>query len=93
MIKLYLKAPCALSDRIEQKLKQLVTAHQVIDVAGEASIDGLPADIEFPVLKEGSQIVHGVAAIDAYLANLESVMRDWQKYQSDSCYSDDGEIC
>ncbi len=92
MIKLYRKTPCALTDRIEQKLKQLVVAHQIIDVTDEP-IEGLPADIEFPVLKEGNQIVHGDTAIDAYLVNLESVMRDWQKYQSDSCYSDDGEAC
>ncbi len=93
MIKLYRKTSCPLSDRIAKKLTSLVIAHQIIDMAGAASIDGLPDEIEFPVLKDGNQIIHGVAAIDAYLAKLENVMRDWQKYQSDSCYSDDGDIC
>jgi hypothetical protein len=46
-----------------------------------------------PAIRDNGQMINGPAAISAYLKDLEKFVADWRRFQSDSCYIDDGEVC
>jgi hypothetical protein len=49
--------------------------------------------ISLPVITNNEKIVSG-EGIPAYIKELGTLMRDWQRFQGDSCYVDDnGESC
>ena len=55
--------------------------------------DALAPTTPLPALQDGREIFTG-PAIAPHLRELERVMAEWQKYQSDSCYvGDDGQAC
>jgi len=46
-----------------------------------------------PVITDNERVVSG-DEVPAYIKELTQLMRDWQAFQSDSCYvNDDGESC
>ena len=51
------------------------------------------AGTSLPVITNNEKIASG-EEIPAYLKELQQLMRDWQRFQGDSCYVDDnGENC
>jgi glutaredoxin len=92
MITLYRVPQCNACDEVQETLRELVVAHQVVDVAKER-----PAEIagkELPVIVDGDEWVSGEAALTDYLSELTRLMEQWRKFQSDVCYiDDDGKTC
>ena len=91
MITLYRKAGCAACDDVQQALRELVVAHQTVDVTLErpAALDEILSKRELPVIVDGEQVVSGDAALRDYLAALAHEMEQWRKFQVDACYIDD----
>jgi hypothetical protein len=87
MITLYRVDHCYACDEVEERLRDLVIAHNVVNVEKER-----PAKLagkEMPVIVEGNEVVSGEAALHAYLAQLTRDAELWRKYQSDVCYVDE----
>lgn len=94
MIKLYRKEDCKNCREIEDKLKELVLAHQVIIVGSVKENDQLPDALSLPALLDDNRLISGSEAIREHLQKLEKFVGEWRKYQSDVCYVDEeGEIC
>ncbi len=94
MLYLYHKKGNSGSVEIRENLKEMVAAHQVIEIH---SADDLPEFVgamgDLPVLKDGSRIVSGKKAILSHLEEFGLLKYEWDKFQSDACYcGDDGEI-
>ena len=92
MITLYRTAQCEACDEVQDKLRELVVAHQVVDVAQERP--AALADKELPAIVDGEQVVSGQTDVTDYLAGLTREVELWRKFQSDVCYIDDeGNTC
>lgn len=96
MITLYRVAECSACDEVQETLRELVVAHEVVDV-DEAADKSQPAAItgqELPVIQDGDQWVSGEPALANYLQQLARDAELWRKFQSDVCYVDDqGRSC
>ncbi len=92
MITLYRVDHCDACDEVQETLRELVVAHQVVDVEKER-----PAALEnkeLPVIADGEKLVSGEPALHDYLAELTRDMEQWRKFQTDACYVDDkGKSC
>jgi hypothetical protein len=86
MITLYRVPQCNACDEVQEMLRELVVAHQVIDVATERP--AVIAGKELPVIVDGDELVSGEAALTGYLAELTRITEQWRKFQSDVCYID-----
>lgn len=94
MIKLYRPRDCPACADIEATLQELVVAHRVITVEEDKLQNDLDPEVALPAINDNGQIISGLAAISAYLKELEKFVADWQRFQSDSCYIDDnGQPC
>jgi hypothetical protein len=92
MITLYRVAKCSACDEVQEKLRDLVVAHKVVDVAKERPT--ALANKELPVIQDGEKLVSGEPALHDYLAELTRDLEQWRKFQSDVCYVDDkGKTC
>lgn len=90
MIVLYRETGSAPGAALELALKDLVVAHEVVEVQEDAPPAGIP---RLPAILDGDRLVYGKALPD-YLAELERELAEWRKYQVDACYvDDDGEVC
>jgi glutaredoxin len=95
MITLYRSANCAACDEVQQALRELVVAHQTVDVTLErpAALDEVVGQRELPVVVDGERVVSGAELRD-YLFALERELEQWRKFQVDACYIDDkGKTC
>lgn len=91
MITLYRTENCVTCDQVQAALKELVVAHQVVEVNGN------PPDRvrgkDFPVIEEGDRLVSG-QEVTPYLRKLAKATEEWRKFQSDTCYvGDDPNNC
>jgi hypothetical protein len=86
MIKLYCTPNSLEAAVVEEGLKELVLAHQVITVQPGQLPDSLPVDTPLPALLDEGKIITGAEALKAHLQYLKHVAFEWRKYQSDSCY-------
>ena len=100
MITLYRAADCIRCDEVQETLRDLVVAHQVVEVGQNGNgerptpLNGALAGQRLPVITDGDQVVSGEEAIHDYLADLTREMEQWRKFQTDACYIDDqGETC
>lgn len=96
MITLYRAAECAACDEIQETLRELVVAHQVVDVAQAApnTTDHSITNQDVPRIADGERVISGAAELRAYLAELTHDLEQWRKYQTDACYIDDkGKTC
>ena len=94
MIEFYRPADCDSCEEIEAALREMVVAYKVIVVKPGQRPDVLPADTPLPALQDNGQIISGRTALTAYLHELEGIVADWRRFQSDACYLDDeGEVC
>jgi hypothetical protein len=79
-------------EQVQEALKELVVAHQVVTLAPGVSspLNGTP----LPAIVDGDRVISGQAALDAYLAELGEVTARWRRFQADACYLDDeGNVC
>ncbi len=91
MIILYRERTCEKSDWIEERLADFVAAHQVVIADGEAGAGSLPAIL--PTLQDGNETFDTAAGIQACLDRIEKRMELWGRFQSDSCYIGDDDLC
>jgi glutaredoxin len=92
MITLYRATQCDACDEVQNKLRELVVAHKVVDVSKERP--AAVANKELPVIADGEQLVSGEPALSDYLAGLTDELEQWRKFQTDACYIDDkGKTC
>ena len=92
MITLYRVDPCDVCDEVQETLRELVVAHQVVDVAKERPAALVNKDL--PVIADGDKLVSGEPALHDYLAELTRDLEQWRKFQTDACYIDDkGKTC
>jgi len=94
MIELYRPAQSEAGADVEQALKELVLAHRVIFVEPGQNPAGLPPDTPLPALKDEGEIYSGADSLKRHLRTLETIVDEWRKFQSDSCYIDShGNTC
>ena len=94
MIELYRPANCPDCNKIEETLKELVVAHKIVTIKPDQHSAEISPDIPLPAIKDEGNIISGPAAIDNYLVELEQIVANWRRFQSDACYIDeDGNGC
>lgn len=93
MIKLYRKENSTRADAIEAEFREMILGYDRVVIAEKEARQMFGAQTSLPVITNNEKIVSG-EEIPAYLQELQQLMRDWQRFQSDSCYVDnDGENC
>lgn len=92
MITLYRRRDDAWGDEIQDALDEMVIAYETEIVAPEASP---PDDVpELPALRDDDDVITGRSNLRTHLDELRSLMKNWDRFQSDACYiEDDGSIC
>ena len=93
MIKLYRERNSSQADTIEAEFRDMVLGYDrvVVDEKEAAQLFGVEA--ELPVVTNNARVVSG-DGIPAYIRELKQLMREWQLFQGDYCYVDDGgEVC
>ena len=94
MIEFFRPADCDNCETIEEALKELVIAHKVTVAEPGQQPERLPVGTPLPALIDNGQVFSGQAALAAHLKELEKIVADWRRFQSDACYLDDeGEVC
>ena len=94
MIEFYRPTDCDNCETIEAALRELVIAHTVIVVEPGQWPETLPADTPLPALVDNGQVFSGRTVLAEHMKDLEKIVADWRRFQSDACYSDDdGEVC
>lgn len=96
MITLYRVEECKACDEVQATLRDLVVAHQVVDIQkSSTSANGdLPTAEAVPLIVDGNARISGQPALQEYLADLTKEMEQWRKFQVDACYIDDnGQTC
>lgn len=93
MIKLYRKENSRQADAIEAEFRDMILGYDRVVIAEKEARQMFGVQTSLPVIMNNEKIVSG-EEIPAYLKELQQLMRDWQRFQSDSCYVDnDGENC
>ena len=93
MIKLYRKENSPQADTIEAEFHEMILGYDRVVLAEKDAQQIFGAETSLPVITNNEKIVSG-EKIPAYLKELRDLMRDWQRFQGDSCYVDDnGETC
>jgi hypothetical protein len=93
MIKLYRKENSQQADAIEAEFREMILGYDRVIVPEKEAQQMFGPETSFPVITNNQKVVSG-EEIPAYLEELRQLMRDWQRYQGDSCYvDDDGESC
>lgn len=88
MLVLYRRQEDPAADELEERLRELVLAHRVVQVdEGQPLPDGtVPA--AWPVLCESHARYEGMAAIQEFLEALAYEVTLNRQFQSDACYLD-----
>ena len=94
MLVFYRTKACPRCDEVEERLRDLVVAYQVIYV-DQNEAGGTWSGGTVPLLKEGDRIYATAAAVDQYLEALTAELALSRTYQSDACYLEpvDGKTC
>ncbi len=90
MICLYFKNQTPQVTEIIEKLTEMSLAFEVkasLPASQPLPSGSLPED--FVLLDDNGEIVSGYEAILKHLEGLEAFKREWDKFQSDSCYCDE----
>ena len=92
MITLYRRADDAWADEVQTALDEMVIAYETETVTDDAA---LPDDVpDTPALRDDGEVITGEAALRTHLEELQELMNDWDRFQSDACYiEDDGTVC
>jgi hypothetical protein len=93
MIKLYRHENSKPADAIEAEFRDMILGYDRAVVDEKEAKQMFGGGIRLPVITNNEKVVSG-EQIPAYLRELRQLMRDWQRYQGDSCYVDEeGETC
>ena len=90
MIKLYRKENSRQADAIEAEFREMILGYDRVVIAENDAKQMFGAETSLPVITNNEKIVSG-EGIPAYLQELQGLMRDWQRFQGDSCYVDEEE--
>jgi glutathione S-transferase len=92
MITLYRRPDDAWADEVQTALDEMVIAYETETVTDDAA---LPDDVpDTPALRDDGEVITGEAALRTHLEELQELMNDWDRFQSDACYiEDDGTVC
>lgn len=87
MIEFYRPADCSDCAEIEAALEEMVIAHKTVTVESAHHAEPLPPGTPLPALKDSGQIITGHNAIAAHVKELQKFVKEWRKFQGDSCYT------
>jgi hypothetical protein len=92
MITLYRRPDSDSADAIQEILDEIVIAYETEFLSEDAP---LPADVPtLPALRDDEEVITDPDALETHLEELRELMRDWDRFQSDTCYvEEDGSIC
>ncbi|HKJ46956.1 MAG TPA: hypothetical protein VJ991_14080 [Balneolales bacterium] len=94
MITLYRNRHDQLGVEVENKLRDIVIAHEVKIISNTHDLPFKSDGLSLPVLKDDDNIICGEKKLMHHLEYLQKLMSDWDRFQSDTCYiDDDGTIC
>ncbi|OGB69041.1 MAG: hypothetical protein A2Y94_11430 [Caldithrix sp. RBG_13_44_9] len=89
MIKIFLRSGDTKMQEIQKILQEMVITHQIILLSDQQnSISENSNWQELPALEDSGTIIQGQQNILNYLEQLQSFKKEWDKFQSDSCYCD-----
>ena len=88
MVKIYREQNSPQADAIEAELQEMIFGYdrEILNPADAAQKFG--PEHTLPVITNNEKVVSG-AGIPAYMKELQSLMKDWQAFQGDSCYVND----
>jgi hypothetical protein len=90
MIKLFRTESCLGCQHIENALKELCLAHEVVVVKEKDDIpSSVASNTKLPFLIDGDRLIQGSNNIFVHLSELEEFKSRWYKFQSDACYCDE----
>lgn len=93
MIKLYRENISPQADAIEAEFKDLILGYDRVLTDPEDAAQQFGSEHSLPVITNNEKVVSG-DAIPAYIKELQILMHDWQAFQGDSCYvNEGGETC
>ena len=93
MVKLYREAVHSQADAIEAEFKEMLLGYDRVILDPSEAEQQFGSGHSLPVITNNENIVSG-DSIPAYIKELQKLMRDWKKFQGDSCYvGEDGETC
>jgi len=93
MIKLFREEHSAQADTIEAEFRDLVLGYDRVIINSNQGAQLFGREMVLPVITNNEIVISG-DAIPAYIKELTQFMRQWQLFQSDTCYvDDDGETC
>ncbi len=94
MIELFLPSEAAEAGWVEAALKDMVVGYERVELAPDEVETALGMQVALPAIRHDARIISGQEDLMAYLQELEHLVEDWRRFQSDACYIDeDGEVC
>ena len=91
MIKLYREENSPQADAIEAEFREMVMGYDRVVMEPQQAGE-MFAGRTLPVITNNERVVSG-DEVKPYLKELERLMRDWQRFQSDACYVDEDGEC
>ena len=93
MIKLYREETSAQADAIEADFQDLILGYDRVVIGPAKATEMFGPEHSLPVITNNEKVVSG-NEIPGCIRELQTLMREWQAFQGDSCYvNDDGETC
>jgi glutaredoxin len=90
MIIFYRTKNCPACQAIEDILKELCIAFEVMIVGGKGNLPkSVPVDSQWPLLIDEGKIIQGSKNIINHLNELEEFKNQWYKFQSYVCYCEE----
>ena len=94
MIELFRTEQSQTADWVEAGLRELVVGYRKTVTTSLQAADIFGPQVTLPVIRENGRLISGKESLLAYLDELEKLVEDWRRFQSDACYIDeDGELC
>ena len=91
MVILYRTPDDPWADEIQDALDEMVIAYETETIEADTE---RPDDVpSLPALRDDGEVVTGESTLRTHLDHLRELMADWDRFQSDACYVDDGTIC
>lgn len=88
MIKLYREQVSTPADAIEAEFRDMVLGYDRVIMESAEAKQQFGAEHSLPVITNNEKVMSG-DSIPAYIKELQKLMKDWQKFQGDSCYVDE----
>lgn len=93
MIKLYREEKSSEADRIEAEFRDIILGYDREIITPTEATQRFGSERQLPIITNNEKIVSG-DGIQQYIKELQGLMRDWQAFQGDWCYvNDGGDVC